>query len=123
MQYAFQNTDTFSPDRLIAGNTQLVSETCMLASGQNLIRGSVVGRISTSGKMTLSTATATDGSQIPYGVLVDDFNASLADTQCGVYVKGEFNQAALTLGAGQTVAAIHDGLRDAGLFLKPSVPA
>ena len=123
MQYVSQTIENFSPDRLISGRSQLVSETCTLATGQNLPRGALVGRIAASNKMTLCTAAASDGSQAPYGVLVDDFNASLADTQCGVYVKGEFNQAAITLGAGLTIAGVHDALRDAGILLKSAVPA
>ena len=116
-------SDAWATDRLVAGLTQLVSETLPLAQGQALPRGAVLGRVTASGKLTLSTAAATDGSQVPYGVLADDADATLTDVLCGVYVKGEFNQNALTFGAGQTPVTVHDALRDAGIYLKTPVAA
>ncbi len=117
-QYPSQFTESYTPDRLVAGLTQLVSETGTLLAGQNLPRGALIGRITASGKLTLSLAAATDGSQVPYGVLLDAFDATAGDTMCGCYVKGEFDVAALTFGAGQTPAGVHDALRSVGIFLK-----
>lgn len=122
-QYPAAYTDTYGTDQLIVGLTQLVSETLTLISGQNLLRGSVVGRITASGKVTLSLNASSDGSQVPYGILADDFNASTGDMLCGVFVKGEFNQTRVIFGTGQTLANTHDALRDAGIYLKPVVPA
>ena len=116
-------TDAWATDRLVAGLTQLVSETLPLALGQALPRGAVLGRITASGKLTLSAAAATDGSQVPYGILADDADATLTDVLCGAYVKGEFNQNALTFGAGHTPQTLHDALRDGGIFLKTPVAA
>ena len=116
--------ETYTPDHLVAGLTQLVTENMVLAAGAALPRGAVVGRITASGKATICTAAATDGSQTPYGILADFYDASLADVgNAAVYVKGEFNQNAIILGAGHTILSVHDGLRDAGIFLKSSVSA
>ena len=122
-QYPSQSSESYTPDRLVAGLTQLVSETGTLTGGQALPRGALVGRITASRKFTLSTAAATDGSQVPYGVLLDDYDATAGDVGCGVYVKGEFNPNAMTFGAGQTQAGLHDALRGMGIFLKPVVLA
>lgn len=120
-QYPSQSTNTFQPDNLVAGVTQLVSETGTLIAGQNLPRGALVGKITASGKLTLSLAASSDGSQVPYGVLYDAYDATAGDTICGVYVKGEFNPNAMTFGTGQTAAGVRVALRDAGIYLKPVV--
>ena len=122
-QYPSQSSESYTPDRLVAGMTQLVSETGILVAGQALPRGALMGRITATGKLTLSLAAATDGSQVPYGVLLDAFDATAADVVCGVYIKGEFDPASITFGAGQTQAGLHDALRAMGIFLKPVVLA
>lgn len=114
---------SYTPDRLIAGNTQLVSWDATLISGQVLARGTLVGKITASGKLTISTSAATDGSQNPVGILLDDYDASAGDVNVGIYVKGEFNQNAVIFGTGQTAAGVADALRDLGIYLKPAVPA
>lgn len=116
-------TDTFSPDTLVAGQTQPITENQTLISGQVLARGTLVGRITSGGKMTLSLLASSDGSQIPYGILLDSYDASAGDlVGCGVMVKGEFDQNAVIFGTGQTIANTHDALRDAGIYLKTALP-
>jgi len=88
-----------------------------LAAGQNLIRGAVLGRITASGKYVLSAAAAGDGSEVPDAVLAEDCDATAGDRQTVAYTRGDFNEAALTLGAGHTADAIREGLRDKGLHL------
>lgn len=123
-QIPSMTVENYTPDNLLAGLTQIVTENMVLAQGQKLVRGTVVGRITVSGKATLATAAATDGSQVPYGILADFYDASLADVgNAAVHVKGEFNENAITLGAGLTLATVHDALRAGGIFLKPSVSA
>jgi len=123
-QYPSQAVYTYAPDNLIAGLTQVVSENGTLLAGQALPRGALLGRITASGKLNLSTAAATDGSQVPYGILYDAYDATAGDlVGVGVYIKGEFNPNAMTFGAGQTVASVKDTLRDAGIYIKPVVTA
>lgn len=118
------SSETYTPDRLVAGhNIGLVTDGAVLVSGQNLPRGAVLGRITASGKLMLSAAGASDGSQTPYAILAEDTDASGGDKTCTVYVAGEFNAGALTFGAGHTAASVKDALRDAGIFLKTPVPA
>ena len=88
-----------------------------LLSGQNLKRGALLGRITVVGKYTLSASAAGDGSQVPVGVLVHDTDASAGDVETLVYVRGDFNQAAMTFGAGHTPDSVRDVLRDANIFL------
>jgi hypothetical protein len=54
-------------------------ETVTVISGQNLTLGTVVGKITASGKVTILAPAAVDGSQNAYGVLIEDVDASAAD--------------------------------------------
>ncbi|WP_199720772.1 head decoration protein [Azospirillum cavernae] len=81
-----------------------------------------VGKITASGKYTLSAAAANDGSQAPSVILADAVDASGGD-KLGVYLAGEFNAGRLVLGAGHTANSVKDTLRDAGIYLKTAVSA
>lgn len=111
-------TDTFTPDRLIADDADdIIGKGIVLAAGQNLVRGSVLGKVTATGKYVLATAAANDGSQNPSVVLADDCDASLADSPAIAYFSGTFNSAALTLGAGMTAPVVADALRGLSIML------
>lgn len=75
------------------------------------------------GKYVLSAAAATDGSQIPVAILAEDADATNADVTTIAYETGEFNQTAITFGAGHTADSVRDGLRALGIFLKTNLAA
>lgn len=103
---------------LIANNSSLLfARKATLAAGQNLKRGALLGRITASGKLVLSQAAASDGSQTPVGVLVHDTDATAADVETLHYVRGDFNSAGMTIGAGHTLDSIASGLADLGIFI------
>lgn len=106
------STQVYTPDRLIANNGDLlIAEPITLLSGQNLLRGAVLGKITAGGKYTLSASAAADGSQTPVAILAEDTNAAAGDKATVAYFRGDFNASAVTLGVGHTVASIKDGLR------------
>lgn len=111
-------TETYSPDNLIAGSFPIVSESAILEAGQNLTRGALLGKVTTTGKYKLSTSSATDGSQTPTAILAKDTDATAADTTTVVYLSGEFNQDRITYGPGHTADSVKDGLRNLGIYLK-----
>lgn len=113
---SFSST-TFTPDGLLAGEMPIKSEGITLLSGQNLARGAVLGKITASGKYTLSVAAAVDGSQTPDCVLAEATDASLADKATVAYFAGGFDSSKLTLGAGHTAASIKEGLRAKDIHL------
>lgn len=122
-QPAGVTSESSSVDNLIAGsNHQTISRSITLLSGQNVVRGTVLGIVTASGKYAISTAAASNGSQTPKAIAVEDCDATGGDKTLAVYIAGEFNENEITLGAGHTVASIREGLRDNGIFLKPSVP-
>ncbi|WP_157129885.1 head decoration protein [Burkholderia pseudomallei] len=76
-----------------------------------------------SGGYVLATASATDGSQSPTAILVNNVDTTLGAKTAGVYLMGEFNVNAMTFGAGITVAAAKAALRPLDIFLKNAVSA
>lgn len=69
-------------------NPNYTRETVTLLAGANYPVGAVLGRITTSGKMKLSTATGTDGAQNAAAVLLYDVNATAADATGIVVLRG-----------------------------------
>jgi len=115
---------TYSDDKLVAGNAHLlVAKSITLISGQNLVRGAVLGKITASGKYNLSLSAAADGSQTPDLVLAEDCNASAGDKTALAYSRGDFNVNALTIGTAHTAASITEGLRAKGIVLVPAQAA
>lgn len=110
--------DTFIPDQLIAGPLQLVTETITIAAGAKYVRGTVLGLVDASGEYTLSVKTASDGSQNPSAVLVDNVDATAGEVRAGVYLMGEFNIHRITADASWTPAALRSEMRKYSLFLK-----
>ncbi|MCB1890374.1 MAG: head decoration protein [Rhodocyclaceae bacterium] len=67
-------------DFLIAeANGTLSRDEVTIVSGQNLAAGTVLGKITASGKMTAYSNVAADGSQTAVGILYDAVDASAAD--------------------------------------------
>lgn len=94
-------------------------EPFLIAGGQTLKRGSVLGQITASGKLVLSASAAADGSQNAFAVLCEDLDTtvnSAADVPFHVLVHGRVNPEALVFGAGQTEANTKAAMRMAGIY-------
>ncbi|SIT50446.1 conserved hypothetical protein [Paraburkholderia piptadeniae] len=70
-----------------------------------------------------SVKTASDGSQTPVGVLVDNVDASAGAVEGAAYVMGEFNARALIYDASWSIPTLTTALRPYGIFVKSSVSA
>lgn len=113
---------TYIPDQLIAGALQIVTDSVTITGGP-FKRGTVLGRVTASGKYTQALSASSDGSQTPVAILADDADGSAGDVISGVYLMAEVNGAALILGTGITLAAAKTALRAVGIFVKTSVTA
>ena len=123
LQPGFSSVGTFTPDNLIAGDAvNIVTESIVVDTGV-LKRGTVLGRITATGKWVLSASASTDGSEVPRAILAEDADATAADITTVGYLTGEFNTNAMTFGTGHTAASVKDGLRDLGIFLKTNLSA
>lgn len=109
---------TYTPDQLIAGDFPQVKDTVTIASGQQLVRGSVLGKVTATGHYKLSLAAAEDGSEDPVAILDVDIDTTSAAAPAPVLLTGEVFGSKLTLGTGHTVAAVKAALRPFSLFVR-----
>lgn len=84
----------------------------------NLSRGALLGKITSGGKYILSLAAASDGSEVPDAILLHDADASSADQEVIVAIKGRFASAGMTFGTGHTAASVDSVLRDKNIYLE-----
>lgn len=112
----------FLPDQLIAGTLQLVTDSGIITGG-TYKRGTVLGMVTASGKYKLSVKTATDGSETPVAILVDNVDASTADQNGGLYLMGEFNQNHIIFDNSWAIPALKTAFRPLAIFLKDSTQA
>lgn len=123
VDYAHQHANgltsegSVTPDRLFDRNTRRRKGT--IASGQGVVaRGTLLGKIATSGKWVKSLSASSDGSQDPRGILLHDVDATSADIEAIIARTGDFAIQGITFGAGHTAASVDDALIDRGIFLE-----
>jgi hypothetical protein len=120
----FGDLDSFNPHDLIAGDFPLKTEAITLAKGQNLKRGSVLGRIKASGKFVLSRKTddkaaeVSDGSETPLRILGEDVDATDKDQVTVAYRTGSFLKQGLTLHESHGFADIKYDLETRSIFIE-----
>ena len=115
--------ELLTPDNLFSGHEVLpVKATVSIASG-NLTRGAVLGKITDGGAFVLSTSAASNGSQVPYAILLEDVDATGGARDALVLLAGIVNPAALSFGAGHTAASVRWPLREVGIHLRSTVGA
>lgn len=115
-------SSVFNPDQLIAGVLQPVTRDVTITGG-TYKRGTVLGKVTASGAYTLSVQTATDGSQNPVAILVDDRDASSGDLVGPVYLLGEFNANAVIFDPSWTLSTLIPAMDVNKVFLRNPVEA
>jgi len=117
MTAGFSST-AFTPGDIIAGNSHLLTtRPITLASGENLARGTVLGKVTADGKYLLSLSAAVDGSEVPDLILAEDCDASAGDKAAVAYERGDFIEQALAYGTGHDADSVRETLRDKGIVL------
>lgn len=117
MDASFSST-SHSPDNLIAGNKPPAKAVPVtLLDGEDVVRGELLGHVTSSGKYVASLNAATDGSQVARAIAAVAAAPSGADAEILAYVEGEFNQDEVTFPTGQTVANTKKDLMDVGIYL------
>ena len=119
----FKDQGTYTPDNLLAGEYPRVARLITIAAGVDLAKGSVLGRITESGKFKLSAAADKDGSEHLDAILAENAPANDQEVQAVVYFSGEFNENALTLGKGHTLESIRADLRVKNIYLRKNQSA
>lgn len=117
----FTSQGSTTADILFAGEFPRVSELATITGG-NYAKGTILGKITASGKYTICVPTAeggtADGSETACAILAEATDSSSADKSAVIYLTGEFNATALTAGTGNTVAGLKESLRAKSIFLK-----
>lgn len=112
------NQGSFNSDNLIAGEYPRISRIVTVTGGAPLPQGAVLGRIDSDGRYQSSDASLSDGSEVPDAILAEALDASVADIQAHVFITGEFNALALTIGAGHTLNSVTQAFRQRSIFLR-----
>lgn len=106
---------TMPVDNLIADNHPVVEIPSTIVSGTGVLtRGTILGRVTASGKYKAYASGNSDGSEVPRAILARDVDATSADVNTNAYVHGVFNKNALT---GYTSAAALK-LQEFGIYIK-----
>ncbi len=113
--------DVYVPDQLVSGPLQLVTDTVKITGGKAYKRGTVLGVVTASGGYQLSVKTATDGSEVPSAILVDDVDTTAGDVLGGVYLMGEFNGHRIIIDNSWTVETVAQALRPSSIFIRDVV--
>ena len=117
------NSSTEVHDKLIAGDKKLVTAVLILISGENVVRGEVLGQITASLKVNSSLNAAVDGSEVARFIAAEDMDATAGDKEIMVYREGEFDDSEVTFGTGQTIANTTEDLANVSIHLKSTISA
>ncbi len=109
-------------DGLVVGDFPIMTDRRTLVTGENLVRGTLLGKITASGadngKLKQCATTNTDGSETPHSILMIDTDASAADVVTDIYLSGEFAEHKITFATGDDLDDFKDQLRDISIFIK-----
>ena len=111
-------THTFTPSQLEAGDFPIVMDSGVIAAGQQLRRGAVLGQVTASGEYLLCKAAAEDGSQAPKAILDRDVDTSDGAQSAPLRLTGQVLGSQLSLGEGLTLAAAKAALRSLCIFVR-----
>jgi hypothetical protein len=113
--------DNYAYDNLLSGSGEVIITNgyTILAGVADLQRGTVMGRITASGKLRPCLLASADGSQVPFAILAEFSPISLGDQIAPVYLGAQVNPKALI----GYVASMFDALRSAGIFVKSNLSA
>ncbi len=76
-----------------------------------LAKFSVMGKVTATGELLLLDKDAVDGSENPYGVLLETVDTTSEAKPCTVWIRGSFESATLVFAVGTVVADVWDALR------------
>jgi hypothetical protein len=99
-------------------------DTLSAAGAVTYLAGTILGRITTGGKLTHYDSAASDGSENPVAVLAEEqvFTA-LGDRAIRPIISGSFDRSGLVIHGGVTPVspALADSLRSMGLLTEPNI--
>ncbi len=122
---SYRNVATYEPDFLPRGGFPVYRGSVVLEAGQNLKRGSILGRKTANEKFVLcskteadGTTAVADGSEKPVCVLQIDVDATDGDKFAPVFRTGSFLGIAMKVGKGYTVDGLYEDLAQRMIFVE-----
>lgn len=113
---------TETRDNLLVGDFHFTDDE-ILDENQDLQRGAVLGRKTANGRMILSDDGATDGSEVPEMVLLDDATTGVGETATiPVLVFGQCNENSLLFGGSHDKDSVKAPLKANGVYAVKSRP-
>lgn len=109
---------SYLPSQLSAGDFPIVLDLGLIAAGQKLTRGSVLGQITASHEYVLCKAAAQDGSEKPCAILDQDVDTTEGAKSVPVRLTGQVLGSQLIFGDGLTLAAAKVALRPFSIFIR-----
>lgn len=85
---------SFTPEQRFAGDSDIITKPMIVGkvgAGGVIPAGTVLGRVSASGKLIPAVVGAADGSAVGVAILPEDINTVPGDVTIAVYLAGEFN--------------------------------
>jgi len=117
------STQSTTYENLIAGDQRkIVNVKATIKQGQVITRGTLLGKITASGKLTEAVAAHNDGTQNPYAIAAEDVDATAGDVVTTVYTEGEFNDRAVVYSYTSTADDWRAACQATGIYLRPAVP-
>lgn len=105
--------------KIFVGNNSYNSATFLNGTGStaSFLPGTLIGRIASSGKITICSAAATDGSQFPIGVLVSEITAlaNSGEIDATYAITGNVEETKILFSGSETLATV--------VTINDSVPA
>ncbi|NWA04800.1 head decoration protein [Pseudomonas gingeri] len=109
---------SYIPSQISAGDFPVVMEAVVIAAGQQLKSGSVLGQVTASKEYVLCKAAAQDGSQAPSVILDQDVDTTDGARSAPVRLTGQVLGSQLVLGEGLSLATVKVALRPLSLFIR-----
>jgi len=112
------------PDNLMAGDFPVVTGSGTVLSGAGkLVRGTVLGKVTASGKLVPVDSSKSTGEQTVFAVLAEDVDATSADVAAPLYLTGQYNTRKLVFGGTDTAVTHAAGARALSIFFTDTVAA
>ena len=108
-------------DDLIMGHAQTLFAKKETLDTGDIKRGTLLGKITSGGKVVISTSAAGNGAEVPYGIAAHDADASDGDVEIEVFIQGNFNEYRVILGTGHTADSVREAMRQRGMLLEKPV--
>ena len=109
-------------DNFVLGNFPIKTFNATILTNQVLVRGTLLGKISSGGKLKALSSLSGDGSQNPYAILIEDIDTTGGDKVAKVYVSGDFNAAEVVLVySSDEIATYINTCRYLGIYLQDIV--